>query len=233
MCDRTATGSASRHRRGVLLLPATSVAGHVEGAVDVPGVPSVPAVSLSSTTFITLQISTDKRVRTHRTSRTEPRPASSLLLLGQLRPLSPRKLGTFRSRQCLLEYRNMTDVRLYIPIAVVITGMLTFSSVNTVRRSNFYNRPSRDDSYLTVPAKARLSSIAVSPDGRLVATAGNDSTVRLELGNWPGDARSSRPCQSQYSGRRVQPRRTVGRFGQPRSNGANVERDGWRSAHRG
>jgi WD40 repeat protein len=71
------------------------------------------------------------------------------------------------------------DLRTYIPIGAVIAGMVTFTTASTVRRSNFYNRPSRDDSFLTVSVQARLSSVAVSPDGRLVATAGNDAVVRL------------------------------------------------------
>src|SRR4029450_9252975 len=68
---------------------------------------------------------------------------------------------------------------LRFPAAFVVLGMATLATINAVRSSNWFNRPERDDSFLTVHAHSRLSSVDLSPDGRFIATSGNDYAVRI------------------------------------------------------
>jgi WD40 repeat protein len=65
------------------------------------------------------------------------------------------------------------------PAAFVVLGMVTLATINGVRSSNWFNRPDRDDSFLTAQSHSRLSSLVFSPDGQFIATAGTDYTVRI------------------------------------------------------
>ena len=68
---------------------------------------------------------------------------------------------------------------LRFPAVFVVLGMATLATMNAVRSSNWFNRPDRDDSFLTVQGHSRLSRLAFSPDGQFIATAGTDYTVRV------------------------------------------------------
>lgn len=65
------------------------------------------------------------------------------------------------------------------PAVFVLAGMAAFATIDAVRASNWYNRPLRDDSFRTIHGHARLWTVAVSPNGQLIATAGTDHVVRI------------------------------------------------------
>jgi WD40 repeat protein len=63
--------------------------------------------------------------------------------------------------------------------AFVVLGIVTLATIDAVRSSNWFNRPERDDSFLTGYGHCRLSRLDFSPDGQFIATAGTDYTVRI------------------------------------------------------